>query len=203
MAGPQVLRPPMRELLIRAGVELLEERGIDAVGVRAVSRRAGVSHGAPRRYFPSHRSLLAAIARTGIIDFVGVVRPILADATTPPRTRLIDSGEAYLDFAHRRPAMFDLMTRHDLLDRAGADLRSLTLPLMADLHAVVMEGTAGDTDDRLRTLALWASIHGIAVLASNQAFALYPGIPTPDDTSGSGAATARALLARAVDAHLA
>lgn len=57
-----------RTLLVRAGVELLEETSSPDVGLREIARRAGVSHGAPRRWFPTHRSLLAAIASEGLED---------------------------------------------------------------------------------------------------------------------------------------
>src|SRR3954467_13102434 len=46
--------------LVAAGVELLAEAGTDALTLREIARRAGVSHGAPRRYFPTHHALRAA-----------------------------------------------------------------------------------------------------------------------------------------------
>lgn len=58
-----------RGRLVDAGVELLEEGGIAAVGLRAITRAAGVSHGAPRRHFPTHVSLLAAIADAGSLIY--------------------------------------------------------------------------------------------------------------------------------------
>ena len=62
---------PLRDRLVLAGVELLEEEGLAALSLRAITRRVGVSHGAPRRYFPTHNSLLAAIAATGLADLAG------------------------------------------------------------------------------------------------------------------------------------
>ncbi|MET8546990.1 helix-turn-helix domain-containing protein, partial [Kitasatospora sp. NPDC004799] len=55
----------LRARLVAAGVELVAEGGVQALGLREIARRAGVSHGAPRRYFPTHRELLAAIAQQG------------------------------------------------------------------------------------------------------------------------------------------
>ena len=55
----------LRDRLVATGVELLTAEGTEALTLREIARRAGVSHGAPRRYFPTHRELLAAVARVG------------------------------------------------------------------------------------------------------------------------------------------
>lgn len=54
----------LRETLVATGVEILDADGATELTLREIARRAGVSHGAPRRYFPTHNSLLAAIAHT-------------------------------------------------------------------------------------------------------------------------------------------
>src|SRR3954465_7419107 len=55
----------LRARLVEVGAELLAREGVQALSLREIARRAGVSHGAPRRYFPTHQALLAAIAREG------------------------------------------------------------------------------------------------------------------------------------------
>ncbi|MFI7644414.1 TetR/AcrR family transcriptional regulator, partial [Nonomuraea sp. NPDC049400] len=58
----------VRERLIDVGVALVLRRGAADLGLREIAREAGVSHGAPRRYFPTHHLLLSAIARRGFAD---------------------------------------------------------------------------------------------------------------------------------------
>ncbi len=161
-----------RGRLVRAGIELLADDGPDALALRSIARRAGVSHGAPRRYFPTHRSLLAAIAATGLDDLAAEVRVSLADESAPVRDRLIAASIAYVGFAERRRGMFELMFRHDLLDGAGADLRSTSLPLLADLNGAVAAALQGRSSGEVNTatMRLWTSIHGIAVLHGNRVF---------------------------------
>lgn len=53
----------LRIRLVDVGVELLAREGVGALSLREIARRAGVSHGAPRRHFPTHLELLSAIAR--------------------------------------------------------------------------------------------------------------------------------------------
>ena len=51
--------------LVRSGMEILSEQGIDALTLRETARRAGVSHSAPYRHFRNKEGLLAAIAAEG------------------------------------------------------------------------------------------------------------------------------------------
>ncbi|NHA01313.1 helix-turn-helix transcriptional regulator [Nocardioides sp. W3-2-3] len=45
---------------------MLEERGLGGISLRSIASAAGVSHGAPRRHFPTYDALLAAIARRAL-----------------------------------------------------------------------------------------------------------------------------------------
>ncbi|WP_107983551.1 TetR/AcrR family transcriptional regulator [Rhodococcus sp. OK519] len=150
-----------RQALVKAGVELLEETGSADVGLRAIARRAGVSHGAPRRWFPTHRSLLAAIAEVGLADLATV----LAEAAERSGSDLTEVAEAYVAFAVGRPAMFTLIFRHDLLEGSGAELRTVSQPLFRWLVEMV-ERVSGGGEPEVRAAALWVGIHGIAVLAA-------------------------------------
>lgn len=58
----------LRTRLIDVGVDLVTSEGVHALTLREIARRAGVSHGAPRRYFPTHLELLSAIARRGFTE---------------------------------------------------------------------------------------------------------------------------------------
>ncbi|QRY63667.1 TetR/AcrR family transcriptional regulator [Gordonia sp. PDNC005] len=142
-----------RDRLVAAGVEIVDESGLGEVGVRAVAARAGVSHGAPRRYFPTLESLLAAIAASGVADVDRVLSPAIERG-------IAEAAVEYWRFAQRRPGMFELIFRHDLLDGAGEDLRSTTGPWFRGIVAAV-----GDPD---RALTCWAAVHGLCVLAATR-----------------------------------
>ncbi|MFF9978273.1 TetR/AcrR family transcriptional regulator [Streptomyces erythrochromogenes] len=160
---------PLRERLIDAGAELVASEGTGALGLREIARRAGVSHGAPRRYFPTHHSLLSAIARRGFADLGGRVAALeAAAAQSPPRERVRAIGRAYVGYALENPGMFALMFRHDLLDSAGQApsdeprLRESTLPLFALFVSLV--GRCGAAEPSVTAAALWANLHGVAQL---------------------------------------
>ncbi len=155
-----------RSALIEAGVELLEETGSTDITLRAIARRAGVSHGAPRRWFPTHRALLGAIAGTGLRDLSDELRSAADGAPEPLRA----AATAYVEFARRRPAMFGLIFRHDLIEGSGAELRTVSRPLFDWLVDLT-----GDASSREAAAAMWVGVHGIAVLSSTGALELAAG----------------------------
>lgn len=178
---------PLRERLIDAGVDLLERDGLAELGLRAIARAAGVSHGAPRRWFPTHAALLAAIAARGFADLTArfAASADLAD----PRARLCRLADDYVDFALARPQMFTLMFRHDLLAGSGENLRATTRPLYGQIAALVAET---GPDAPARAVLLWTNVHGLATLAANRSL----GVVAPG-------ADPRELVERAVATHLA
>jgi AcrR family transcriptional regulator len=160
-----VTSSPLRDRLVQTGVELLEDEGLANLTLRAITRRTGVSHGAPRRYFPTHNALLAAIASTGLDDLSTRLQP--SDGT--PEEQLVEAAERYLEFAAERPAMFELLFRHDLLEGAGGNLRSRSLPLFQHFADLVAQACPGNTK---RAIALWTNIHGLATLRATRALDL-------------------------------
>lgn len=167
---------PLRERLVTVGVSMLEQTGAARLGLRAIAREAGVSHGAPRRWFPTHNALLAAIAAHGYRDLRAEIEAVQADS---PRQRVEATGLAFVDFAGRRPEMFTLMFRHDLLEGAGENLReTVTLPLFRHWREIVAACVPDPTG--VRALSLWMNLHGVAVLAGNRSLeAVAPGSDVP------------------------
>jgi AcrR family transcriptional regulator len=89
--------------LLRAAGNILEKEGVEALKLRAVARRAGVSHNAPYRHFPEREALLAALAAEGF-EWLGAAQRKAAEAGG-----LRAMGEAYVEFALAHPQRFRLM----------------------------------------------------------------------------------------------
>jgi AcrR family transcriptional regulator len=178
----------IRDRLVRAGVELVAREGSAAVSLREIARRAGVSHGAPRRYFPTHVELLSAIARVGFADLTAHLRAVPTEAS--PRERLGGLARAYVAFAQEHRGMYELMFRHDLLRSDRLGLRETSLPLF-EMLAVLLEATgAGAADRPAAAGALWANLHGIVQLW------LWGSLPL-----ATGQADITVLVDAALDAH--
>ena len=180
----------LRARLVDIGVELVAREGVQALTLREIARRAGVSHGAPRRYFPTHLELLSAIARRGFGELAERVATAAGDGTASPRAQLTRLAGAYLAFALEHAGMYELMFRHDLLESGHLGLRDTSLPLFGRLVELIGL-VRPDLDARLVAGALWANLHGIAQLWGWGSLQL-----------ATGADDFAPLLRSALDAHL-
>ncbi|MET8248898.1 TetR/AcrR family transcriptional regulator [Streptomyces sp. NPDC005202] len=153
----------LRDRLVDVGVELVATEGAQALTLREIARRAGVSHGAPRRYFPTHLELLSAIARRGFAELAERAAAATGDGAAGPRARLTALGRVYLEFALGNRGMYELMYRHDLLESGHLGLRDTSLPLFGVLVDLVGRARPG-ADARAVAASLWANLHGIAQL---------------------------------------
>ncbi|MFI8083148.1 TetR/AcrR family transcriptional regulator [Kitasatospora sp. NPDC086009] len=155
----------LRARLVAAGVELVTAQGVHALSLREIARQAGVSHGAPRRYFATHVELLSAIARHGFDELAAGLTRATAGAGPGPRERLAALARGYLGFAAAQPGMFELMFRHDLLEGSGIGLRQTSLPLFRTFTALVAEvRPPSGAEPAAAAAALWANLHGLAQL---------------------------------------
>ncbi|HLL36000.1 MAG TPA: TetR/AcrR family transcriptional regulator [Streptomyces sp.] len=164
MTAAEDQEPGLRARLVEVGVDLVNREGAQALTLREIARRAGVSHGAPRRHFPTHLELLSAIARRGFDALGERAREALGDGSASPREQVAALCRAYLEFALNRPGMYELMFRHDLLKSEHLGLRNTSLPLFGLLVELVGRARPDAADARAVAAALWANLHGIAQL---------------------------------------
>ncbi|MFD9048049.1 TetR/AcrR family transcriptional regulator [Streptomyces zaomyceticus] len=179
----------LRDRLVDVGVDLVNAEGVQALSLREIARRAGVSHGAPRRHFPTHLDLLSAIARQGFAELAARVDAEDVESAAP-RERIALLARVYLDYAGTRRGMYELMFRHDLLESGRLGLRETSLPLFARLAGLVARVRPA-ADPAVLAGALWANLHGIAQLWHWGSLRLATGGDDPAP-----------LLAAALDAHL-
>src|ERR1043165_3696469 len=98
----------LRNALLDAARTILEEESLAELSLRAVARKAGVSHAAPYRHFPNHEALLAELATEGFAE----LREEIVSVVNPPDVgsdRIAKIGPAYMRFVARRPALASLM----------------------------------------------------------------------------------------------
>jgi AcrR family transcriptional regulator len=169
----------LRSRLIAAGAALVAERGAHGTTLREVARRAGVSHGAPRRYFPTHLALLSGIARQGFAQLTDLMAEVMADATATPHEKILELGRRYVRFAKDNRGMFELMFRHDLLVNNQLGLRDVSVPLFGALTALVAAASPGAHPERTAA-ALWPALHGIAQLTAWGSLPVATGLTDPE-----------------------
>jgi AcrR family transcriptional regulator len=146
----------LRNALLDAARALLEEGPLADLSLRAVARRAGVSHAAPYRHFPNHEALLVELAVEGFTELRGDIAAAAAQ-TGAESDRIAKIGAAYMRFVARRPALASLMfgpqlPNRDLFPRLGEAADAVGKEIGAALH------------DSALGLAVWAAVHGLAML---------------------------------------
>jgi AcrR family transcriptional regulator len=177
-------RPDVRTALLTAAREELVEHGWAGISLRAVARRAGVSHAAPKHHFGDRRGLLTAIAAEGFDALTASLEEVIADDSTP-QSRLAALGRAYVDFGLHNPAMFDLMFRPTELHTddptlAEARRRSIGVLNTAVTRLSPSEPTPSGTPEL--ALIAWALAHGLVVLARDGALQSAAGADRDDVT---------------------
>ena len=155
----------LRTKLLRTSRELLDESGPGALSMREVARRAGCTHQAPYHYFANREAILAALVCEGfdeLADRLAVAHDGLGSADL--HAVLVASGNAYVEFALRRPGVFRVMFRPDVCDperfpevvqagqRARRELARLAEAVMGDGAQVEAE------------VLIWSGVHGLASL---------------------------------------
>lgn len=179
--------------MLAAAQQLLEEQGLERFTLRECARRAGVSHGAPAHHFGDVRGLLSALAASGFDALVHNMRSHEAAAPPDAFSQLVANGQAYVDFALRHRALFQLMFRSDRLDAAHEPLMAAGHAAYAALqaHIAAVSPRASLAVQAQRTALAWAMVHGAATLMiENGEFGAF----APGHTPAANAALVASLL---------
>jgi AcrR family transcriptional regulator len=149
---------------------MLDERGLDGLTLRAIARRAGLSHGAPLRHYPSLASLLAAVAADGFEELIAAVdaQTGALAAGAPALTRLAAAGRGYVTFAIGSPGVFTVMFRPERVDGTDPAYVAASVASFGQLQEIVAaaqaEGFHPDVDVTRLASVMWTTMHGLADL---------------------------------------
>ncbi|MGD1171818.1 TetR/AcrR family transcriptional regulator [Mycobacterium seoulense] len=171
----------VREGMLSAAVDLLNEHGPDALQTRKVAGAAGTSTMALYTHFGGMRGLIAEVAAEGLRQFDAA---LAVPQTTDPVADLFALGAAYRRFAIGRPHLYRLMfgstSAHGINAPAGNVLTLSVaeieqhIPSFAHLVGAVQRSmragriTAGSATDDGTVIAtaaqFWALLHGFVML---------------------------------------
>jgi AcrR family transcriptional regulator len=167
-----------RERLLAAARDVVAAQGLEGLTLRAIARKAGVSHGAPLRHFPSLAALLSAVAAEGFDRLVATVDGHLADADAAaagrgevltPLERIRVAGRGYVSFARNDPGVFSITFRPervDVNDAAYQEAGYRSFHQLVELVEVAQADGWRPADDATELSAvLWSHVHGVAELA--------------------------------------
>ena len=158
----------LRNALLSAAADLVEEAGAARLSLREVARRCGVSQTAPYRHFKTRDALLSAVSAAAFRDFTRALAAE-ADQAPDPAARLKALGRAYVRFGLDRPESLRLMfgpgslKGNMSLDLTEAATAAYALITDATVARLAEPWTIG-IDPQAATFGAWALVHGLANL---------------------------------------
>ena len=99
----------LRQALITATLDLIQEDQVHLIGFRELARRLDVSRTAPYRHFESVEQLLVVVVEEGFRKFIAALDKVSGDAALSGKQRIIALGVAYVEFALEHSAHYRLM----------------------------------------------------------------------------------------------
>ncbi|WP_040737730.1 TetR/AcrR family transcriptional regulator [Nocardia tenerifensis] len=147
----------LRATILAAAADQIASDGVDAVSLRELARRAGVSHAAPAHHFGDRAGVLTALAIEGF--------DLLAARLGQAGDDFREVAVAYIRFAREHPGHFDVMFRHSLLRAGEPRLDEARARAASALRSGVSAIHPDDAQrQRAAQLAAWSLVHGFAAL---------------------------------------
>lgn len=161
----------LKETLVRAALELIEQKGPAGFTFAEAARWAGVSPAAPYRHFRDRDELLADVARRGFEQFTIALKRAWEDGKPDVISAFDRLGKAYLNFAKREPAYYSAMFEAGIAPDTDAELRAASERAFAVLRTAsetLVSGmpARGRPPALMVALHIWSLTHGIASLFS-------------------------------------
>jgi AcrR family transcriptional regulator len=169
---PQAQRKPLntyhhgdlREALVAAALREAERGGPEAISIKALAKKLGVSQPAPYRHFADREALLQAVTAEAFRQFNAIMRAAIGK--TSKRTKLSRFAQAALDFGLKRNGIYRLMFASRTM--AGAPDDSELHIAAHETFVLLVESFEAPAVGLLRerhALQIWASLHGVVMLA--------------------------------------
>ncbi len=170
----------LRNALIRAGIDILEDTGLSGLTLRKCAARAGVSHAAPAHHFDGVAGLKAAIAEEGFRLFRNYMLDARTNGPQDPLGRLNSIGRGYVRFGVDNPALFGLIFSFDWVTSVQHGLQDDSARAYQVLRDSCAPFVAPGEDPFVLETQVWSLIHGFTTLYLSGRF----GPPDADHPGG-------------------
>lgn len=156
----------LRQALLAEAAHVLESSGADAISMRDLARRIGVSHAAPGHHFDGRHGLLSALAADG---FAALADALEQEMAGPEDTWLEKVGRAYVRFALAHPERYRLMfttgiTSGECEERLRIESSRAYMALLQSVYGSPPEIDPADYRLGAGELGAWAVVHGAVML---------------------------------------
>lgn len=161
----------LRNALIVAAAELIEERGPTDFTMIDTARRANVSSAAPYRHFKDKDALLDAVTELAFIALGEVTQATIALYPDASTEALVALGKTYICFVSEHPAFYDLMWGDQGMRVMSAhhDTQGSGFHLFVDVAQAWCEANQLQHYNALElSVKMWAMAHGLASLTMSR-----------------------------------
>jgi AcrR family transcriptional regulator len=169
---PRLARKPLntyhhgdlRDALVQAALVEVEQAGPEAISIKALAKKLGVSQPAPYRHFADREALLEAVTAEAFRQFTATLRESIVKPSK--RSKLSRLAQATLAFGLRRNGIYRLMfaSRTMACSPKGGELHSAAMETFGLLVEALEAPAVGLIRER-HALKIWASLHGVVMLA--------------------------------------
>jgi len=159
--------------LLKAAHDILNQKGIEGLSLRAIAAEAGVSHMAPYAHFKNKSQLYQAVAASGFLE-LGERMAQVQDDSPPNRELILLYGAQYIEFAIQHPQMYRLMLsqahpgKHLEVGEPSNEVQDELQSASMRPYILLRDGFAHYESDpkkvKIQAQGAWAIVHGIASL---------------------------------------
>ena len=150
----------LKEALILAGLQILEEDGLEGLSLRKCAARAGVSHAAPAHHFDGLAGLKSAIATRAYRIFEAHMLAGIDASGSENIDRARGMCNGYIQFAKDHQALFNLIfVRLETLpqDPEREHAAESARQVLVDICAAFSSDPARNN---VTEIAVWSLVHG-------------------------------------------
>lgn len=160
----------LRESCVKEALAIIAKGGLDALSLRDVARRLGVSHQAPYKHFPSREHILAEVVSRAYASFAShLAKRARSDE---PYRDLGYLGQSYLDYARKHPLHYRLMFGTPLPDPTQhPHMMQQAQQAFAMLREAIekLPGRSPQSDVDQDAMFAWSVVHGLASIQQTHA----------------------------------
>jgi AcrR family transcriptional regulator len=161
----------LRNALITAAAELIEENSSNDFALSEAARRAGVSSAAPYRHFKDKEALLAAVAELAFLALTEASIEVVETYASGTEECIIELGKSYIHFVGDHPQFYDLMWGDHGNRAISTEVESGTSGFFFLVNSVRSWCERHDVqgqDALVLSVKIWGLAHGLAGLAMNR-----------------------------------
>lgn len=159
----------LKNALVEAGLNILNQEGLSGLTLRKVALRAGVSHAAPYAHFLDKQSLIAAISAEGFRELYAGISRVIQQYSNDPARQLLESAWVYLDFSNQNQSLFKVMFSGILQQEKEypefvTESQKNFVLVVEIVKSCQESGILRQGDPILAAQGIWSAVHGFCSL---------------------------------------